>query len=910
MRYWLLSLTAFLCVAGLSCQPAGVSRETAAELQELRSLGKALYETPGSIEQAAETLRRALELAPDSARDRLNYGLALLRAGKGDAGIAELIAVQQQAPEIPHTWFNLGVEYKKAGETATAIEQFQKMVELVPDDAKAVYNLAQSYRQAERIDDAIPLFERAAELDPSMAAPHFQLFNLFRRTNPERAKLEIAAFQRIKKLQEETGLDEDVDWSFYSELYDPVDPGRPADKVDVTVFEAQPVWKLAQASERTGALPLDKNRILTWGDEALAILAPGKDPVTLAVDGLRSVAVGDTDNDGKPDGCLTDAKGVRRLRIEDKRLSLGEYWLEGDFESCLFQDYDHDGDQDLIGVGASNKLLRNDGEGRWSPAELPFEPGQRGLAALGVELTEDNGIDLIVAHAGGVSVHQDRKLGIFGNAEPIAGAPKLTAPVRLEAVDVDSDGDFDVVLTPASGDSLILRNDDGALTVGPASLAPCLGRLAERGAADFLRPQGLALSREACACGGRRRDFRRDRGCRRAIDGDGRVDLTIVDASGQALFAFNRTVTQNAWTTISLQGVKSAVRAQGARVEVKAGAAYRKQLYQGTPLHFGLGRQERIETVRVTWTNGMIQNELEQPVNQAFDYVEKPRLSGSCPMIFTWNGKDFEYIGEVLGVAPLGASLGGGQFFPVDHDEAIWIRGEQLVERDGYYDVRITEELREVAYLDEVKLLVVDHPAEQEVYLNEKFKAPPFPDFRLFGVTEERKIRPTRAVDGAGRDILDRLRHRDGRTADGFARTFRNTAEMHSIELSLDGFEGGAGGRLFLTGWADWADASTIVAGAQSPSGGLRMPSLEVRDADGCWQTVIEDLGLPGGQRTMSVDMSGKFLSASRDVRIVTNLCVYWDEVFAVDGVAELTRRRRSCDRLRRAWRFAASPAT
>jgi hypothetical protein len=28
------------------------------------------------------------------------------------------------------------------------------------------------------------------------------------------------------------------------------------------------------------------------------------------------------------------------------------------------------------------------------------------------------------------------------------------------------------------------------------------------------------------------------------------------------------------------------------------------------------------------------------------------------------------------------------------------------------------------------------------------------------------------------------------------------------------------------------------------------------------------------------VDLTGKFLSASREVRIVTNLCVYWDEIF------------------------------
>ena len=30
----------------------------------------------------------------------------------------------------------------------------------------------------------------------------------------------------------------------------------------------------------------------------------------------------------------------------------------------------------------------------------------------------------------------------------------------------------------------------------------------------------------------------------------------------------------------------------------------------------------------------------------------------------------------------------------------------------------------------------------------------------------------------------------------------------------------------------------------------------------------------------MRVDLTGKFLSADRHVRIVTNLCVYWDQIF------------------------------
>jgi hypothetical protein len=61
----------------------------------------------------------------------------------------------------------------------------------------------------------------------------------------------------------------------------------------------------------------------------------------------------------------------------------------------------------------------------------------------------------------------------------------------------------------------------------------------------------------------------------------------------------------------------------------------------------------------------------------------------------------------------------------------------------------------------------------------------------------------------------------------------------------------------------------------------LISPYLQVRNAQGEWQTVIPDMGLPSGtRRTMRVDLTGKFLTSDHHVRIVTNLCVYWDQVF------------------------------
>jgi len=105
---------------------ASASREQQDLLWHYRNLGKAFYENPTTQKEAVAEFKKALDLAPDSARERVNYGLALLRAGQTKNGAAELVKAQQQDPSIPHTWFNLGIVYKKDGDYERAIQQLEE----------------------------------------------------------------------------------------------------------------------------------------------------------------------------------------------------------------------------------------------------------------------------------------------------------------------------------------------------------------------------------------------------------------------------------------------------------------------------------------------------------------------------------------------------------------------------------------------------------------------------------------------------------------------------------------------------------------------------------------------------------------------------------------------------------------
>ena len=431
-------------------------------------------------------------------------------------------------------------------------------------------------------------------------------------------------------------------------------------------------------------------------------------------------------------------------------------------------------------------------------------------------------------------IYRDRLAGKY-EAVPLAGLPAGTR--GLAAFDTDNDGWTDLA---ASG--LLLLNREGKLERASAGASPVYADLDNRGFAHPVKEASAAA------------DF----------DGDGCIDAVALDGSLRVLR--NNTESKNNWVRIALTGVKNLKLAPGTEVEVKSGTLYQKRIYEGVPLVFGLDGYRKIDTVRITWPNGLIQNEPNQPVNTTLPIKEAPRLSGSCPMIFTWNGSRFDFLTDVLGVAPLGASSGDGKFFPVDHDEYVRIPGAALQARDGAYEIRITEELREVSYIDHVKLIALDHPRGMEVYTNEKFKSPPFPEFRLYGV--RRRIYPRK------------MRNPD------FRRDATGAAELHSLDLDFGDAARDGRAVLLLNGWVDWADGSTFLQRAQAHRD-LVLPYLQVKDAAGEWRTVIDDMGIPAGKpKTIAVDLSGKFLSQSREIRIVTNLCVYWNDIFLSEDTA------------------------
>ena len=574
-------------------------------------------------------------------------------------------------------------------------------------------------------------------------------------------------------------------------------------------------------------------------------------------------------------------------------------------------DYDNRRDVDLLIVnkGANPTLFRNLRDGSFSDVADEVGMNVTGLfvSAAAGDVNKDGFTDFFFgqAQAPGVFVMSDGQ-GRF----KIMPAPDGTKDANAaQFLDYDNDGLLDLLaLTP--GGVHVWRNvGDGWTDVSERAVTPGLRPN---------RPDENAAGNRAFASGD--------------VDGDGDTDFMVRDATGRLRFGRNEGGNRNRSLRVRLAGRVSNRSGVEAKVEMRAGSLWQKlEVYAATPqpapadLLFGLGRREAADAVRVIWPSGTVQSETEftssagmvdeqgsgaksaprtAASNATLTVTELDRKPSSCPYLFAWNGERFEFITDFMGGGELGYWLAPSLRAAPDPDEYVRIRGDQLRARDGRYELRVTNELEEVLFMDKLQLIAVTHPEGTEVFPGEGLGSPLASKFQLFTARDARP--PKSAFDEHGHDVLSHIALLDRRYPDDFSLDrIRGYAGDHFLTLELDEAKGAKEKArkkiakepmlLFLTGWTDYAFSSDNVAAAHKGMS-LKPPALQVKDARGRWQTVIEDIGIPVGRpQTVVVDLKGKFLSPRREVRIVTNMRIYWDQILVdrtTGGVTqmELTR--------------------
>ncbi|MCB9897451.1 MAG: VCBS repeat-containing protein [Planctomycetes bacterium] len=443
-------------------------------------------------------------------------------------------------------------------------------------------------------------------------------------------------------------------------------------------------------------------------------------PTPLAADtDVRSACVLDVDHDGDLDVAFaSEARGVRVLRHDALDADL---WADatppeaaalGACREVIAEDLDGDSDVDLVVVREHGLALLSSLRGGAfedvTAQRLPDAAQLGGDVRLAdvdgdrlPDLLARSGDDLLVSPSGAER---------FGAAQRIpgalAGVPAADDGGRSDAwsiTDVDSDGHFDVLRLLASGASFVPGPLAGRDT--PPAVRALDGAPAGRGlAADVLGLEPEGSSRRAC--------------------GDGRLELAQV--VGDALVV-SRPEGAARGISVELEGVADNVPGVGSVVEVRAGELYQRVYFRGERLVVGLGGAPSAGILRVTWPNGVEQHDFDVPAGTSVRMLQIDRHGGSCPFLYTWDGERYVFVSDVLGATPLGLPMDETMLVPFDHEEYVKVRGDQLVPDDGVLRLAVTEELREVTYLDRLRLHAIDHPIGVEIQPDEAFRFPPYP---------------------------------------------------------------------------------------------------------------------------------------------------------------------------------------
>jgi len=213
-------------------------------------------------------------------------------------------------------------------------------------------------------------------------------------------------------------------------------------------------------------------------------------------------------------------------------------------------------------------------------------------------------------------------------------------------------------------------------------------------------------------------------------------------------------------------------------------------------------------------------------------------------------------------------------------EEWFKIPGESLKPRDGFYDLRITDELWETYYIDHYSLMVVDHPEGTAIYTDERFAVPP-PQLKIYTTTEPQPF--LSAHDDCGADVSAIVRDVDRQYLDTFGRgPYQGLTRDHWVELELPAAAPqNAPLYLLATGWTHPTDATVNIAIGQNSIPQPQGLSIEVPDASGKWTAAKKNLGFPAGKmKTVVLDLTGLFRpGATRKLRLRTNLEIYWDQL-------------------------------
>jgi hypothetical protein len=369
------------------------------------------------------------------------------------------------------------------------------------------------------------------------------------------------------------------------------------------------------------------------------------------------------------------------------------------------------------------------------------------------------------------------------------------------------------------------------------------------------------------------------------IDGDGRTDLALIGDDGHSKLLHNQTRTNDHQLKLALRSFVGSPSSIGVRVQVRSGdLVVTRWTNRELPIEIGIGQKTIADSIQTLWMNGIARNEIGvaltgEPVR--ITIVEFVR-SSSCPFLYAWTDGAWQFVTDTLGISPLNVSAARGVPLPSDPDEVVVLgRAAQFAFADLAARIRLTSELREAVYIDGLRLLAVDHPADVTVFSRDRVAQTPVegPQFLLCRAP----IAPRSAIGSDGVDRTGALAKEDGvMSAAGrpLPPPVIGFTEPLSIDLEFENLGDADHPLLALTGWFPFGNSSTNIAASQRDDLKVIWPRLEVLGPNGQWQTVDEMVGVPAGNtKTIVCDLTGKLPKDADRLRLTTSFEVHWDRI-------------------------------
>ncbi len=873
-----------------------------------------LYTTesdPGTLEKRETYLNKLIEAAPGNLVPRLNITDIYVRNGESDKALEQMEIIKKQFPEFPKEaveYYDKTFRSLKSGDRENAVTGFvifhnylkvtppyqAGMMELKGPGGSLigfpVITLDQMTSSGTSGDESLLDVIKFSDATASAGLNIMQGF-------PGEGSSEFSSFSCVASAD----YDGDGDIDIYASGYD-----QAASEYRSRLFRND-MGKLLEVAEESG--------IRHSGEESSALFA-------------------DYNNDGFLDLYISKEGGdILYINSGNGYFSdiTGKAGIERDKGSnkAIFFDLDHDGDLDLYRMTSDKNIqLRNNADGTFTDQSEKMGDYKTGTisrdAAFG-DFDEDEDIDLVVINENSSDIfYSNQRLGVFRDLTQEAGLISDGGSTSVAAGDYNNDGFLDLFITSLNeGGHKLLRNNGTGVFEPEAGTNEMFSSLLKVKAYDasfidfnndgFL---DLLVAGESSEQNGRGLFlfYNDGKGTFTDVSGilpaepaqarqitifdynsDGDIDIVIAGMDGKTYLLRNDGGNNNHYVGIKLMGLRAGSAKNnhfgiGAKVEIRAGELYQTLVVTDPNVHFGIGRRPLADVIRITWTNGVPQNIFYPVTDRAA--IEAQTLKGSCPFLYTWNGEEYTFVKDILWRSALGMPLGimGGTTaygFAEASDDYIKIPGELMKPRKGTCSLKLTDELWEVIYTDKLEMIAVDHPENVEIYLDEKFSGPPFPELKVYKV--HLKKYPVSAVDGEGNNLLSRITKKDDVYISGFLPgKYQGITEMQELILDPGEYDKTKNIFLFLQGWIFPTDASINYALSQTGSFNVVPPFVQVLNKKGEWETVIANLGFPMGKdKTVIADLTGKFLTDDHRIRIQTNMEIYWDEIFLAENIEE-----------------------